>query len=520
MAVQTVLGLRSSSTKDLLPFFWTCSVLYDHAGPEDIAASSERLSLFDANFYLMASPGRGASLGCIMNSHESSAPSSAVRSRRSPLGPRGNWLLGNVAAFKADRLGFMRTIARDYGGVVALRLGFRKVWLVTEPAVIHSVLVTHARQFRKHFALRINPIVLGNGLLTSEGEFWLRQRRLSQPAFQKSQVAGYVPTFVEHTARMLSRWKSGEVRDILPEMMNLTLGIVSKTLFGSDSDADSDRVHRAMRVTREEFVRRLARPIQIPIWIPTPGNLKMRRAAKELDAIIYGFIQQRRTSGEEHDDLLSRLLHARDAGEKAGMSDKQLRDECLTIFLAGHETTALALTWAWYLLGQHPAAAARVQAEVESVLGGRAPTVEDVPRLQETERVLLETMRLYPPAFIVGREALTEVQIAGYHCARGTTILMPQSVVHRDPRYFTDPDEFHPERWQGDFEKQLPKGAYFPFGSGPRTCIGNTFAMVEMTLVLAMMAQKYQFILVPGQNVTLGAQFTLRPLPGVMMRLI
>ncbi|MDB5387291.1 MAG: cytochrome [Planctomycetaceae bacterium] len=452
-----------------------------------------------------------------MNSPDSANPTPAIVPGSTPPGPRGHWLLGNVSAFQADRLGFMRDTARDFGGVVAMRLGFRRVWLVTEPAVIESVLITHARQFRKHFALRINPIVLGNGLLTSEGDFWLRQRRLSQPALQKSQIAHYVPTFVEHTARMLARWKPGEVRDVLPEMMTLTLGIVSKTLFGGEADADADRVHAALRVTREEFVRRLARPVQIPIWIPTARNRRMRRAAKELDAIIYGFIQQRRKSGEQRDDLLSRLLNARDAGEKTGMSDKQLRDECLTIFLAGHETTALALSWSWYLLGQNPAVASRVHAEVDAVLAGRTPTVDDVPQFKEIEQVLLETMRLYPPAFIVGREALADVEIAGYRCARGTTILMPQSVVHRDSRFFAEPDEFHPERWQGDFEKQLPKCAYFPFGGGPRTCIGNTFAMVEMTLVLAMMAQKYQFTLVPGQNVTPGVQFTLRPLPGVLM---
>ena len=434
---------------------------------------------------------------------------------RTPPGPRGHWLWGNTAPFQADRLGFMRDVARDYGGVVNLRFAYRKVWLVTEPEGIESVLVTHARQFRKHFGLRLNPIVLGNGLLTSEGDFWLRQRRLAQPAFQRPQVALYASSFVDHTARMLDRWRPGESRDVLPEMMALTLGIASKTLFGADADDHAEQVRSALQVVQEEFVRRLMRFLQPPMWIPTAGNRLLKQAAHDLDSIIYDFIRQRRASGEHRDDLLSRLLYARDAGDKTGMTDKQLRDECLTIFLAGQETTALALSWTWYLLAQHPEVAARVYAEVDSVLAGRTPTMDDLPRLPETEHVLLESMRLYPPAFIVGREALVDIEIAGYRCARGTTILMPETVVHRDPRFFEHPDDFRPERWRDSFEKRLPNCAYFPFGAGPRICIGQLFAMVEMTMVLAMIAQRFQFTLKPGQSVTPGVQFTLRPNPGV-----
>ncbi len=397
-----------------------------------------------------------------------------------------------------------------------MRIATRKIWLVTEPEVIETVLLTRARQFQKHFVLRANPIVLGKGLLTSDGEFWLRQRRLAQPAFQRPQIARYVPTFVEHTTRMLDRWRAGDTCDIVPEMMALTLGIASRTLFGADGDEYAERVRAALRVTQGEFVIRLARLVPIPNWVPTSGNRRLTQAVRDLDAIIYDFIQQRRMSGEQRDDLLSRLLHARDEADQTGMTDKQLRDECLTIFLAGQETTALALSWTWYLLGQNPEAAARLHAEVDSVLGGRVPTMDDIPRLQEVERVLLESMRLYPPAYLVGREPLTDIELAGYHCPRGTTILMPQALVHRDPRFFSDPDTFQPDRWRGDFEKQLPKCAYFPFGGGPRICIGNTFAMVEMTLVLAMIAQRFQFHILPGQVITPSLQVTLRPTPGVM----
>ncbi len=440
-------------------------------------------------------------------------------SKGRPPGPRGHWLWGNLGTFQADRLGFLRDIAKQYGGVVYLRFGYRQIWIVTEPSVIEQVLVTQAKQFRKHFALRLNPVVLGNGLLTSEGDFWLQQRRLAQPAFAKAQIAQYVPTFVEHTERMLNRWHAGESRDVLHEMMALTLGIASKTLFGADGDEHAELVRTALNVTQEEFVRRLARPIQLPLWFPTAGNRRLLRAVRDLDEIVYGFIRQRRASGEQRVDLLSRLLAARGEGNSGGMSDKQLRDECLTIFLAGQETTALALSWTWYLLGQNLEAAKRVYAEVDTVLQGRAPTMDDLPQLKETESMLLESMRLYPPAFIVGREALVDTEVAGYACRRGTTILMPETVVHRDPRYFERPDDFVPERWRNDFEKTLPHCAYFPFGAGPRICIGNTFAMMEMTLALAMIAQRFQFTLDPGQHITMGVQFTLRPKPGVMTTL-
>lgn len=414
----------------------------------------------------------------------------------------------------------MKAVSREYGGVVALRIATRRVWIVTDPAVIETVLVTRSRQFLKHFALRANPVVLGKGLLSSDGDFWLRQRRLAQPSFQKPQIAKYGSVFVDHTARMLERWQPGESRDIVPEMMALTLGIASRTLFGADGDEYAERVRRALRVTQDQFVLRLSRLVQIPNWIPTPGNRQLMQAAHDLDSIIYSFIRQRRESGEQRDDLLSRLLHARDEVDQTGMTDKQLRDECLTIFLAGQETTALALSWTWYLLGLNPDATDRVYAEVDSVLGGRAPTMDDVPHLHEVERVLLESMRLYPPAYLVGREAAMDLELAGYHCRRGTTILMPQAVVHRDPQWYEEPDKFRPDRWKNDFEKHLPKCTYFPFGAGPRTCIGNTFAMAEMILVVAMIAQRFQFHLVPGQTITQRLQFTLRPIPGVMATMI
>lgn len=439
---------------------------------------------------------------------------SISRIGESPPAPRSHWLWGNPEVL-ADPLAFMRRMSAEYGGIVSLRLLTHTAWMITEPTVIESVLVKQATEFRKHFAVRLLPIALGNGLLTSDGDFYSRQRRLAQPAFQRSQVSHYYTTFVDSTRRMLDAWQAGENRDILLEMHSLTLGTASRTLFGVDAEFQSERVRAALRIGQAEFVRRLLTIVRLPMWVPTPSNLRLRQATRDLDDIIYDFIRQRRASNEPRSDLLSRLLHARDEGAETGMTDKQLRDECLTIFLAGQETTALAMSWCWWLLAENPTVAERIYAEVDSVLNGRCPTMEDLSRLQETEHALLEAMRLYPPIYIIGREALVDTEIGGFRCPRGTTLLMPAWAVHRDERYFQDPDSFLPERWRNNFEKQLPKCAYFPFSAGPRVCLGTHFAMVQMKLVIAMIAQRFRFTVAPGQKVTPNVQITLQPSPGI-----
>ncbi len=440
---------------------------------------------------------------------------SSFATRKSPPAPRSNWLWGNPEVL-ADPLAFMRRISAEHGGVVSLRLLTHTAWLITEPAAIESVLIEQPEKFRKHFAVRLLPIALGNGLLTSEGDFYSRQRRLVQPAFQRSQVAQYFSTFVNSIHRMLDSWQSGDDRDILQEMHTLTLGTASKTLFGVDAEYQSERVRAALRVGQAEFVRRLMTIFHFPIWVPTPSNLRLRRATRDLDDIIYDIIRQRRRASQTNrSDLLSILLHARDSVDQTGMTDKQLRDECLTIFLSGQEATALAMSWCWWLLAEHPVAANRIYEEVDTVLNGRVPTVEDIARLQETEYALLEAMRLYPPIHIIGREALVDTDVEGFHCPRGTTVLMPAWAVHRDARYFENPDAFLPERWHDGLEKRLPKGAYFPFSAGPRVCLGTHFAMLQMKLVIAMIAQKFRFTVAPGQKVTPNVQITLQPSPGV-----
>jgi cytochrome P450 len=431
-----------------------------------------------------------------------------------PPGPKGRLLTGHLREFRGDRLSFYVRCARDFGDVVALRFVSRRVFLVSHPDLIESVLVTHARNYIKHFALRLNPLVLGQGLLTSEGDFWLRQRRLIQPAFQRQRLASFAGEMVAAAERHLAGWAPGQAKEIDAEMSRLTLDVTGRTLFGADVTGDAADVGEAMRVLQRSFLALFTSLLPVPPWMPTPTNLRLRRAVRRLDAIIYRLIAERRATAADRGDLLSLLLAARDEEDGGGMSDRQVRDEALTLFLAGHETTALALSWTWYLLGRHPEVEARLAAEWRQVLGGRPPTFEDLPRLRYTERVVLESLRLYPPAPTIGREALAECALGGFRVPAGTTILLSPWVVHRDPRWYDRPEEFRPERW-ADGAGQRPKYAYFPFGGGPRLCIGNNFALMEAALVLATLGQRYRFTLVPDHPVAVWPTVTLRARDGI-----
>ena len=432
-----------------------------------------------------------------------------------PSPPLVSWLGGHLNRFRTGRLDFFTETARAYGDVVKLRFGHRRIYLVSHPELIEQVLVAQNQNFSKHFALRLNPLLLGKGLLTSEGDFWLRQLRLAQPAFGRNRIAAYGPAMVAAAQRLADSWRPGEHRDLLIDMMRVTLEIAAETLFGSEVTGAAGAVVEALNVLQRHFLTRFNSLIPTPMWIPTPANLRHRRAVRRLDEILYGFIRQRRAQNVEKADLLSILLHARDEDDGTRMTDRQVRDEAMTIFLAGHETTALALAWTWYLLAQNPQVEESLVAEWRDVLGGRAPTVADWPKLRFTDKVVLESMRLYPPAYVVGREALADCTIGDYHVPRGTTVLMSQWVVQRDPRFFDEPAAFRPERWTDAFQKTMPKFAYFPFGGGPRLCIGNTFALMEMALVLPTIGQRFRFTLAPGAVVTPQPTFTLRPQPGV-----
>ena len=432
-----------------------------------------------------------------------------------PPGPRGHLLVGNLLQCLRDPLGFLTRCARKYGDVVRLRAPGLTFYQLNHPEHIEHVLRTHHRDFIKWKPLRDTAPLFGQGLLTSEGEHWRQQRRLATPSFQSRQVQTYAGTMVEYTTRMLDGWQPGATRTISKDMTGLTLAILVRTLF----DVDLGGEGRAMGPILAGVLDYYGDPVNsllLPSWLPTPSALRFRRSVRHLDALIGRLIDERRARPEEGQELLSRLLAARDEDGR-GMSDRQLRDELVTLAFAGHKTTAAALTYCFYLLAQAPEAEARLAAELRAVLGGRPPTAADVPNLPFTEWVVKEALRLYPPSWGIGREALDDTEIAGYFVPRGTQLLLVQWVVQRDPRWFDRPDTFRPERWEKDLEARLPRCAYFPFGDGPRVCIGGRFAMLEAVLVLATVCQRYRLALVPGQKFRLVPSITLWPRPGIKM---
>jgi cytochrome P450 len=352
---------------------------------------------------------------------------------------------------------------------------------------------------------------LGNGLLLNEGQSWLRQRRLIQPAFARPRVESYAPAMADCTARLLDGWHAGQTVDMHQAMMQLAMQIAGRTLLGIEVGERFSEVARCLETVMHDFLGRFRAAVPLPFWLPTPMNLKLKATIRQLDRILLQLIDERRKAGAAGDDFLSLLLAARDEDDGRGLTDRQVRDEVMTMFLAGHETTANALSWTWLLLGQRPEIQTRVRREARQVLGGRQPAAADVPKLVFCEQVIRESMRLYPPAYVIGRRPMEDVSIGGHLLPAGTNVLMSQWVVQRDPRWFTDPLRFDPDRWEGGLAGRLPKYAYFPFGGGPRVCIGNTFAMFEAPLVLAMMAARFSLELVTKGPVRIQPAVTLRP---------
>lgn len=435
-------------------------------------------------------------------------------------GPRGHALLGSLRDFSRDQLGFYARCAREYGDVVPVRLGPFPGLLIYHPDAIEEVLVVRNRDFIKSRGVRLMRGFLGDGLFTAEGDLWLRQRRLMQPAFHRQRVAAYGETMAAYAARQAADWHDGAVLDIHEEMMAVTRAIVAKTLFDADVSEEARAIGDASEIVMEYFGKRFGSLLALlPLWLPTPANLRLRRAVRRLDEVVYRMIADRRRSPEDRGDLLSILLEAQDADDGSRMSDRQVRDEAMTLFLAGHETTAVALSWTWYLLAQHPEVDARLADELRAALGGRPPAVTDLPALRYAEMVVMESMRLYPPAYGIGREATRPTEVAGHPVPAGGVVIMPTWVVQRDARWFDEPEAFRPERWAHDAMRRLPRFAYFPFGGGPRQCIGNTFATMEATLVLAAIARRFRLALMPGQRVTPTPYITLRPEPGIRVRL-
>jgi cytochrome P450 len=442
-----------------------------------------------------------------------SQPDTRARRTGSPL--------FDLLAFRRNPLKFLTRLAREHGDIVHFRMGPQHVLLLNHPELIRDALVTRGDHFHKGRALQRSKRLLGEGLLTSEGEYHRRQRRLAQPAFHRKRVESYGAVMVEYAARNSDRWHDGETPDIAHEMMRLTLSIVGKTLFDADVESEADEIGGALTEMLELFQMLLLPYSEYLERLPLPANRRFARARAKLDSVIYRIIDERRANGADRGDLLSMLLLAEDEeGATGGMNDEQIRDEALTIFLAGHETTANALAWTWYLLAQHPEAEAKLHAELDAVLeGGRLPTVEDLPRLAYTEMIVAESMRLYPPAWVVGRLAVKEYAVGGQVAQPGTLVLLSQYVMHRDPRFFPDPLRFDPERWTAAAKESRPPYAYFPFGGGARRCIGEGFAWMEGTLLVAAIARRWRMRLVPGHPVVEHPRMTLRPKHGVRMKL-
>ena len=425
--------------------------------------------------------------------------------------------------FGSDILDGLTYVHRRYGDFVRTRLPLQ-LYFVADPHVIEEILVKKAEAFHKDRTSRLLSRVIGNGLLVNEGDSWRRQRRLLQPAFHQQQLQSYASLMVDAIERAASGWRAGEVRNVHEDMMGVTMRIVAGTLFGADLSASASDLGGVISALMEDFTRLLglAGRFRPPPWVPTPANRRFRRSADRVEAVVLELIEARRKSMAVTDpaagDLLSLLIAARD--EQGGtMTDTQVRDEALTLFLAGHETTALALTYALHLLAQHPERQARLAEELRAALGDRPPALADLERLRFTEMVLLETMRLYPPAWALGRRATRPLEVGGYRLPEGAEFVMSPWVVHRDPRRFDEPHAFRPERWEGDLSQRLPRFAYFPFGGGPRVCIGNRFAMIEAKLVLARALQRFHFAPAGPADLALLPSVTLRPRGPVPLRL-
>ena len=427
--------------------------------------------------------------------------------------------LSTIFALWRDPLGFLERISAQYGDLAQLRVGPYRLVFVNHPDLIHEVLVTKNSSFVKGRVLDQARDVFGQGLLTSEGDFHKRQRKLIQPAFHRRRIEAYADAMASDAAVAAERWQDGETVDVAREMMLLTLRIVARSLFSVDVEDDSARdAGRALDALVEAFSVIVIPGAALLQKLPFPSYRRARHARETLDALVYRMIAERRQSNGG-EDLLSLLLDARDEEGGGGMDDRQVRDEVLTLFLAGHETTANALAWSWFLLAGHPEAEARFHAEIDSVLGDRLPGASDLPSLPYTRKVLAESMRLYPPAWAISRKAIEPVTIGGYSFPAGSGVLAAQWLIHRDPRFFEDPLSFRPERWTEELEASLPKLAYFPFGGGPRICIGMGFAWMEGVLLLATLGRRWSMRLVPGHPVEPSPRITLRPKNGVRVTL-
>ena len=438
-----------------------------------------------------------------------------------PAGPTYRTPFAFTNAFRSDPIGFYGAAFRTFGDVVCFRSPPFRSFFLAHPDHIKHVLQDNNHNYVKGVVIAKLKVLIGEGLFTSEGDFWRRQRRLAQPAFHRQRLAGFVATMTDATAALVERWEEparrGAPVDVAADMSRLTLGIVGRTLFSRRLDDDADAFGAVLVEALELLNVRAMSFVSSPLWWPTTRNRRLRRAIGALDRVVFDIIETRRRAGDARDDLLGMLLQARDEDTGEGMTDRQLRDEVMTFLLAGHETTAVALTWTWHLLAEHPEVEARLAAETTAALGGRVPTIEDLPRLQYARMVVEEAMRLYPPVWGYIRQALGPDTVGGYRIPKGAVISICPYVTHRHPEFWDDPERFDPERFTPERVRTRPRFAYLPFSGGPRLCIGNEFAVMEAQLVLAMAVQRYRLRSVPGVDVTPESRITLRPRGGMPM---
>lgn len=423
---------------------------------------------------------------------------------------------GEFLLARRDMLGLLEKLARDYGDAAFLDTGMMPIYFFNHPDAVRELLQTQSQHFVKSRALEFAKMLLGEGLLTSEDPLHRAQRKLMQPTFHHRRVQSYAEAMTHYAAQMQNAWQDGTTVDMHREMMALTLAIVGKTLFNTEVGPETQVVENAMHAIMPLFDRAFLPWAALLNCLPLPATRRFNRAKADLDRTIYRIIEEHKSGG--HGDLVSMLLAAQDE-DGHQMSDLQVRDEALTIFLAGHETTANALTYTWYLLAGHPEVEAKLHAEVDSVLSGRIATFEDVKDLTYTQMVFAEAMRLYPPAWALGRRAIRDCELCGYTIPQDAIVLVSQWTLHRDARFWPDPLRFDPERFEEGAHEERPKFAYFPFGSGPRTCIGESFAWMEGALLIATLAQKWRAHRISNRPLQLQPLITLRPRHPVMMRL-
>lgn len=439
-----------------------------------------------------------------------------------PTPDKKHLLFGSAFYFAQDSIGFMQEHCPKYNGIFRVTSRFEKLIIVYHPEYIRHVLQDNNRNYVKSFGYEVLKMLLGNGLLTSEGEFWKKQRRLIQPSFSRERLAALhtiMTDCVNEAIEDLERKAGKGVVNLQKDMMALALNIVARSLFSSDVKELISQVGDNLDVANESAIDRIRDPFRLPPWVPTLKNIREKRAIQALDKVIMKIIDERRRANVDRQDLMGMLMAVQDEETGERMSDRQLRDEAMTLFLAGHETTALALSWLWYCMHKNPDVEKKVLAEAKKVLNGRTPEHADFARLDYTRQVIEESLRLYPPAWMVGRKALEDDEIGGFHIPKGYNLLMPTIIVHRDPHYWDEPEKFKPERFEKDKSKDRDRFAYFPFGGGQRLCVGNNFAMMEMLLSVSMMIQKFHFRLADGFEPGLDPLITLRPKGGMMMEI-